>query len=90
MALSIKDEEAVRLAGEVAALTGESKTRAIRVALWERRERLAVAQVQRDRGTELRRFLEQEVWSQVPPKALGRPVSRREREATLGYGPEGV
>lgn len=90
MALSIKDEEAVRLAGEVAALTGESKTRAVKVALHERRERLALARAHRDRGAELRRFLEQEVWAQVPPTALGRPISRDEREAILGYGPEGA
>ena len=37
MALSIKDPEAERLAAEVAAMTGESKTRAIRVALEERK-----------------------------------------------------
>lgn len=90
MALSIKDEEAERLAAEVAAITGESKTRAVKVALSERRERLALAQAHRDPGAELRRFLEQEVWTQIPHKQLGRPISRREREAILGYGPEGV
>ncbi len=90
MALSIKDDEAERLAGEVARLAGESKTRAVKVALRERRERLALAQPPRDRRTELRRFLEQEVWSQVPRSELGRPLSRGEREAILGYGPEGV
>jgi antitoxin VapB len=90
MALNIKDEEAVRLAGEVARLAGESKTRAVKVALDERRKRLTLAGGQRDRGGELRRFLEQEVWTQVPPEALGRPLSRADREAILGYGPEGV
>jgi antitoxin VapB len=88
MALNIKDEEAVRLAGEVARLAGESKTRAVKVALDERRERLTLARG--DRGAELRRFLEQEVWTQVPREALGRPLSRAERETVLGYGPEGV
>lgn len=90
MALSIKDEEAERLAGEVARLAGESKTRAVKVALRERRERLELLRSHHDRHEELRRFLEQEVWSQVPRKALGRPLSRSEREAVLGYGPEGV
>lgn len=90
MALNIKDEEAVRLAGEVARLAGESKTRAVKVALDERRERLTLARGHRDHGAELRRFLEQEVWTQVPHEALGRPLSRSEREAILGYGPEGV
>ncbi|HEV2998861.1 MAG TPA: type II toxin-antitoxin system VapB family antitoxin [Solirubrobacteraceae bacterium] len=90
MALSIKDEEAERLAVEVARLTGESKTRAVKVALRERRDRLELSRPQRDRGGELRRFLEQEVWSQVPHRMLGRPLSRGEREEILGYGPEGV
>ncbi|HUB37116.1 MAG TPA: type II toxin-antitoxin system VapB family antitoxin [Solirubrobacteraceae bacterium] len=90
MALSIKDPEAERLAGEVASLTGESKTRAVKVALQERRERLELVRPQHDRRGELRLFLEQEVWSQVPAEALGRPLSRAEWEDILGYGPEGA
>jgi antitoxin VapB len=90
MALNIKDPEAERLAAEVAALTGESKTRAIKVALRERRDRLALRAVRRDRGEALRRFLEQEVWPEVPRNVLGRRVTRRERETILGYGPDGV
>jgi antitoxin VapB len=90
MALNIKDREAERLAAEVAAMTGESKTRAVKVALQERKQRLALRIVRRDRGQALRRFLEQEVWPQVPRNVLGRRVPRREREAILGYGPEGV
>ena len=90
MALSIKDPEAERLAAEVAAMTGESKTRAIRVALEERKQRLAMRVVRRDRGQALRRFLAEEVWPSVPAKALGSRVGKREREAILGYGPAGV
>lgn len=90
MALNIKDPETERLAAEVAAITGESKTRAVKVALQERRQRLAVRVVRRDRVQELRRFLEQEAWPQVPRKVLGKRLPRREREAILGYGPEGV
>ena len=37
MALNIKNPEAEQLASEVAALTGETKTEAIRVALFERK-----------------------------------------------------
>ena len=90
MALSIKDPEAERLAAEVAAMTGESKTRAIRVALEERKQRLAMRVVRRDRGQALRRFLAEVVWPAVPAKALGRRGGTRERAAILGYGPEGV
>ena len=90
MALNIKDPETEKLAAEVAAITGESKTRAVKVALQERRQRLAVRVVRRDRVQELRRFLEQEVWPQVPRRVIGKRVTRRERDAILGYGPEGV
>ena len=90
MALNIKDPETEKLAAEVAAITGESKTRAVKVALQERKQRLAVRVVRRDRTEELRRFLAQEVWPRVPRKVLGKRVTRREREAILGYGPEGV
>lgn len=90
MALSIKDREAERLAAEVAALTGESKTRAIKVALQERKLRLATRVVRRDRGQALRQFLAEELWPQVPARSLGRRLTRREREALLGLGPEGI
>jgi antitoxin VapB len=42
--LNIKNSAVEELAREVAQLTGESKTEAIRVALVERRERMAVSQ----------------------------------------------
>jgi antitoxin VapB len=90
MALNIKDPETEKLAAEVAAITGESKTRAVKVALQERKQRLAVRVVRRDRAEELRRFLAQEVWPRVPRRVLGKRITRREREAILGYGPEGV
>ena len=90
VALNIKDPETEKLAAEVAAITGESKARAVKVALQERRLRLAVRVVRRDRAEELRRFLAEEVWPQVPQRLLGKRVTRREREAILGYGPEGV
>jgi antitoxin VapB len=40
MGLSIKNEEAQQLATELPALTGETLTRAVIVALWERLARL--------------------------------------------------
>lgn len=89
MAMNIKDPEAERLAAEVAALTGESKTAAVRTALRERHERLTA---QRGQGRQnLRRFLEDEIWPRVPPEVQGRPpMTKTEREELLGYGPEGV
>ncbi len=90
VALNIKDRETERLAAEVAALAGESKTRAVKVALQERKARLAVRGDARDRHADFVRFLETEVWPQVPRKTLGRRTSKRERERILGFGPQGV
>jgi antitoxin VapB len=90
MALNIKDAEAERLAGEVAALANETKTRAVKVALQERKERLALRAPSRRPGDGLRRLLSEEIWPQVPADVLGEPVSRAEREEILGYGPQGV
>ncbi len=90
MGLNIKDPEAERLAAEVAALADETKTRAVRVALQERKERLALAAPHRRRREALGRFLTQEAWPQVPDDLLGKPLPRKEREEILGYGPAGV
>ena len=90
MALNIKDPETERLATEVAALTGESKTRAIRVALQERKQRLGFRVKRRSRKDEMLRFLERDVWPRVPVEERGRRLSREEEDAILGYGPEGA
>ena len=90
MALNIKDRETERLAAEVATLAGESKTRAVKVALEERKARLAVRGRPHDRLAHFVRFLETEVWPQVPRKTLGRRTTKRERERILGFGLEGV
>ena len=91
MALNIKDPVAEQLAGEVARLTGETKTGAVRTALAERRERLLAERATDDRTTQLKRVLEDEIWALIPPELLGRPpLTRAERERILGYGPEGV
>lgn len=89
MALNIKNPQVERLAADVAALTGESKTEAIRKALEERKTRLSLggAQSQRERWLE---FLEREVWPTIPPEQLGRTLTREEEDDILGYGPEGV
>jgi antitoxin VapB len=90
MALNIKDPETVRLAAEVAAMAGESKTGAVRNALRERRERLILRAARREPAAHLLRFLREEIWPAVPPSVLGKRLSRKEREAILGYGREGV
>lgn len=90
MALNIKNLEVERLASELAAATGESKTEAIRQALLERKARLRYRVDESARRDRIRRFLEEEVWSRIPEDQLGRPPGKEEREAILGYGEEGV
>jgi antitoxin VapB len=89
MPLNIKSDEVERLVGEVARMTGESKTEAVRKALLERRRRLTFRQGRGDRREEVLRFLEREVWSQIPAKQLGRAPDRDEVERILGFGSEG-
>ena len=90
MALNIKDPETERLAAEIAAMTGETKTAAIRTALRERRERLALRRTAADRERALRSFLEEEIWPSLPAEMLGHAPSREEQDTVLGYGPDGV
>jgi antitoxin VapB len=82
MALNIKDPEAERLATEVAGMTGESKTAAVRTALRERKDRLDLASG--SGHSRLLRWLEEEVWPNLPPEA-GIPLTKKEEEALLGY-----
>jgi antitoxin VapB len=90
VALNIKNDEVERLATEVARMTGESKTEAVRRALAERRQRLAYRISPGDREGHALRFLQREVWPLIPESELGRHLSRGEEDAILGYGPEGV
>ena len=89
MALNIKNDAVERLATEVARLTGESKTEAIRKALDERRRRLKGPSVA-ERRRRVVRFLETKVWPSIPKKELGRRLTRAEEDDILGYGPGGV
>jgi len=89
MALNIKSAEVERLAAEVARLTGESKTEAIRRALDERRRRLKGTSA-RGRRDRVLAFLKKKVWPGIPTGQLGRRLTREEEDAILGYGPSGV
>lgn len=90
MALTIKNADVERLAAEVARLTGETKTQAIRVALQERRSRLATGVDQEARAAEILHWLETEVWPQVPEELRGRPHDSRADDEIVGYGPDGL
>jgi antitoxin VapB len=89
MALNIKDPETERLAGEVAALTGKTKTGAVRYALRQLLESLSRPPAGQ-REERLIRLLEEEIWPLIPPDQLGKPVSKAEREEILGFGEHGA
>lgn len=90
MALNIKNPQVERLIADVAELSGESKTEAVRRALEERRERLTRYPVSPGRAARLRRFLEHEAWPSIPPTVLGQKLTKAEEEKILGYGEHGV
>jgi antitoxin VapB len=89
MPLNIKNPVVERLAAEVAALAGESKTEAIRKALEERRSRLN-RQTAAPGGRNLLDFLRREIWPHVPVEMRGKRPRQAEEDAILGYGPDGL
>jgi antitoxin VapB len=86
MALNIKNRDVERLLEEVVQLTGETKTEAVRRALEERRQRLALRLATQQENQRLLSFLQDEVWPQIPAELLGTRVTREEEEKILGYG----
>ncbi len=90
MALNIKDRETEQLAGEVAALAGESKTGAVRQALRERKQRLLLARGGLSRGERIVELLERRFWPRLPKDIRGKALSKQEEEQILGFGPDGV
>lgn len=89
MALNLKNEEVERLASEVARMTGESKTEAIRLALQERRERLKGRSLEQRRARVLG-LLEKEIWPALSAGERGRRPTQAEEDESLGFGPDGV
>jgi antitoxin VapB len=91
MALNIKDVETEKLAAEVAEMTGESKTGAVRQALRERRDKLRLESGGEEKPYRgMRQWLETEIWPQIPNELRGRPPrTKAEIEEILGIGPEG-
>jgi antitoxin VapB len=95
MALNIEDEETLKLAAEVAEMTGDTETGAVREALREKKERLgsaargeAVGRGQKPHN--MQEWLEKEIWPRIPAELLDKePMSKEEKEELLGYGPEG-
>jgi antitoxin VapB len=89
MALNLKNPDVERLAADVARLTGESKTEAIRQALEERKRRLTGHSPAEHRERILT-YLERTVWPKLPKGERGRRLTRAEEDDILGYGPGGA
>jgi antitoxin VapB len=90
MALNIKDAETERLAREVAGLTGETKTGAIRVALRERKARLLLGGQRASRAERAMALLEGDIWPTIPADVRGTSLTREQEEAILGFGEHGA
>jgi antitoxin VapB len=90
MAMNIKDAETEQLIAQLAELTGETKTGAVRGAVRARIEQLRANNEVAQRKVRLRRLLEDEIWPLIPPDELGKPLSKEEQEDILGLGPDGV
>jgi antitoxin VapB len=90
MALNIKDPVTEQLARDVAELTGESLTGAVRAALRERMDRLQLQGPTPDRASDLHRALRERIWPLIPPEMLGAAPSQAEQDEVLGYGSRGV
>jgi antitoxin VapB len=85
MALNIKNDRVERLAAEVARMTGETKTEAIRRALEDRKNRLARrGSSTRGRVSRIKNYLAREVWPLIPSDVRGKKMTKREREEILG------
>ena len=89
MPLNLKNPEVEKLALEVSILTHETKTEAIRKALLERKTRLLAGGSNPSGRKNIKRYLEEKVWPQIPATELGRTMTRAEEDEILGYGPEG-
>jgi antitoxin VapB len=90
MSLNIKDTETEKLAAEVAEMTGKTKEDAVREALREKKERLEMRSGRKGRPRSMQEWLEKEIWPRIPEELLDRePMSKKEVEDILGFGPEG-
>jgi antitoxin VapB len=90
VALTITDVEVQRLAAQVACVTGESTTQAIKVALRERRARLAGGVDPAAHRAALLEFMEREIWAHMPAELRGQPRDQARDDAIVGYGPDGL
>ncbi len=87
MPINVKDPDVIKLATRLAALTGESKTEAIRRALEERISRVSLASAQSTRRAELVRVLGCKSNSMIRPGRRKTSLTAEEVQELLAYGP---
>jgi antitoxin VapB len=87
VAIHIKNPAVTRLAAELASLTGDSKTEAIRKALEEKMARLSIIAARRARSAELARILGREVCTLARAGGRKRILTPAEVQELLAYGP---
>lgn len=87
MAIQIKNPAVTRLAAELALLTGDNRTEAIRKALEEKKARLSARLVQRTRSAELARTLGREICSLMREGSRKNVLTPAEVQELLAYGP---
>lgn len=90
MDFHIEDTETEKLAAEVAEMTGTAKTDAVREALREKKERLELRSSRKERPRSMQEWLEKEIWPRIPEEERGKPLTKKEVEDILGFGPGGV
>lgn len=88
--MAIHSPKIDQLAAQLAQLDREEVLEVFRKTLDIQARQETRPQARAQRFSELREFLEREIWPQIPPDLRGKGITKREREEILGYGPEGV
>lgn len=92
MALITYDEDVDRLAAELAIRLNLPITAAVRLALQESLATLVTPNLESGIAAKLAyqtAYMQEHVWSKIPPEQRGRGISQQEQDEILGYGPEG-
>ena len=87
MALNIKNPRVLRLAAELAAMTGDNKTEAILKGLEDRKHRLVTAASRQARRIELEKVLAGKLDKNRINAKTGTALSCAEAHELLSYGP---
>ncbi|WP_374688788.1 type II toxin-antitoxin system VapB family antitoxin [Promineifilum sp.] len=80
MSVNLKNPDVEKLLDEVVQMTGETKTEAVRKALEERRQRLVMQTIVPQDEAQFLAFLNDEIWSTVPPELLGTQLTKAEEK----------